>query len=97
MTDIILLSINTYKCLAVTYKPRRGYIYPLPLIVVGDVERRPLLLSRPSLSTMRETTISVSSEEKAALDELKLELYGTNEIPYGVVIAELTERVTDDK
>jgi hypothetical protein len=44
---------------------------------------------------MRQTTISLSRDEKAALDELKLDWYGTNEIPYGVVIAELTKRVTD--
>lgn len=44
---------------------------------------------------MRETTISVSREEKSALDEAKLELYDTEEIPYGVVIYELSRRITD--
>ena len=47
--------------------------------------------------TMRETTISVSNEEKAALNEAKLEMYGTKEIPYGVVIAELIDRATTDE
>jgi len=44
---------------------------------------------------MRETTISVSRAEKAALDEAKLELYQTEEVPYGAVIYELAGRYTD--
>jgi hypothetical protein len=43
----------------------------------------------------RVTTISVSREEKAALDEAKYELFGTDEVPYGTVISELTARVVD--
>lgn len=46
---------------------------------------------------MRETTISVSRAEKAALDEAKLELYNTDEVPYGAVICELAGRFTDGK
>lgn len=44
---------------------------------------------------MRETTISVSYAEKEALDEAKLELYHTDEVPYGAVIYELAKRFTD--
>ena len=44
---------------------------------------------------MRETTISVSQEEKDALDEVKHELFGTEEVPYGAVISELTTRVSE--
>lgn len=43
----------------------------------------------------RETTISVSHEEKARLDDAKQELFGTDEVPYGATITELTDRVTD--
>jgi hypothetical protein len=46
---------------------------------------------------MRDTTISVSHAEKDALDEAKLELYNTKEIPYGAVIYELAGRLTDDR
>lgn len=41
---------------------------------------------------MRGTTISVSEAEKDALDEAKLELYNTDEVPYGAVIYELAGR-----
>lgn len=44
---------------------------------------------------MRETTISVSREEKRALDEARFELYQTEEVPYGAVIYELAGRYTD--
>lgn len=44
---------------------------------------------------IRETTISVSYAEKAALDEAKHELYNTDEVPYGAVIFELAGRVTE--
>lgn len=42
-------------------------------------------------SPMRETTISVSSDEKDQLDNAKIELFGTDEVPYGAVITELTD------
>lgn len=44
---------------------------------------------------VRETTISVSHDEKAALDGAKRELFGTKEVPYGTVISELAARVAD--
>jgi hypothetical protein len=40
---------------------------------------------------MHGTTISVSHEEKDRLDAAKLELFGTDEVPYGAVITELTD------
>jgi len=40
---------------------------------------------------MRETTISVSHAEKDRLDAAKVELFGTEEVPYGAVITELTD------
>lgn len=43
---------------------------------------------------MRETTISVSYEEKRALDKAKVELYHTEEVPYGAVIYELAGQLT---
>lgn len=46
---------------------------------------------------MRESTISVSHAEKTALDEAKLELYNTEEVPYGAVIYELAKKFTDDE
>lgn len=46
---------------------------------------------------MRETTISVSRAEKDALNEARLTMYNTDEIPYGAVIDELAGRVIDDK
>jgi len=42
---------------------------------------------------MRETTISVSHDEKDRLDDAKAELFGTDEVPYGAVITELVEQV----
>lgn len=45
--------------------------------------------------TMRETTISISYEEKQRLDEAARELCGTTEVPYGEVVTILANRVTD--
>jgi len=45
--------------------------------------------------TMRETTISISYEEKQRLDEAARELCGTTEVPYGEVVTLLANRVTD--
>lgn len=42
---------------------------------------------------MRGTTISVSHDEKRQLDEAKLTLFGTDEVPYGTVITALTNRL----
>lgn len=58
----------------------------------GDGTKSPLFVI-----LMRGTTISVSRAEKNALDEAKLELYDTKEVPYGAVIYELAGRVTDDR
>jgi hypothetical protein len=44
---------------------------------------------------MRETTISISYEEKQRLDEAARELCGTTEVPYGEVVTILANRVTD--
>ena len=44
---------------------------------------------------MRETTISVSRSEKDALNEARLAMYNTDEVPYGAVIDELAGRITD--
>ncbi|SFC63320.1 hypothetical protein SAMN05444422_112110 [Halobiforma haloterrestris] len=44
---------------------------------------------------LRETTISVSHEEKELLEEAAIELFGTQEVPYGAVVSELVEQVTD--
>lgn len=44
----------------------------------------------------RETTISVSYEEKNTLNEAKRELFGTEEVPYGAVITELAARVVEE-
>jgi hypothetical protein len=46
---------------------------------------------------MRDTTISVSEVEKDALDEVRLVLYDTEEIPYGAVIYEIAGRVIEEK
>lgn len=43
----------------------------------------------------RTTTISVSYEEKQRLDDAAEELCGTTEVPYGEVIVQLVDRVTD--
>jgi hypothetical protein len=42
---------------------------------------------------MRETTVSVSHDEKDRLDDAKAELFGTDEVPYGAVITELVDRI----
>lgn len=42
---------------------------------------------------MRETTISVSRAEKDALDDARLAMYNTDEVPYGAVIGELAGRI----
>lgn len=44
---------------------------------------------------MRGTTIRVSHDEKRRLDEAAEELCGTTEVPYGEVIAQLVDKVTD--
>lgn len=41
----------------------------------------------------RENTIKVSDEEKKMLDEARLILFETDEVPYGVVISTLCEDV----
>lgn len=42
----------------------------------------------------RNTTISVSHEEKACLDDAAEALFGTDEVPYGAVVSELVTRVS---
>lgn len=37
----------------------------------------------------RQNTIKVSDEEKEHLNEVRKQLFGTDEVPYGVVIARL--------
>jgi len=44
---------------------------------------------------LRETTITVSYDEKDRLDDARRELFGTDEVPYGAVISELVDRVAD--
>lgn len=44
---------------------------------------------------MRDTTIAVSSDEKNRLDTARRAMFDTNEVPYGVVIEQLTEPYTD--
>ena len=44
---------------------------------------------------MRETTISISYEEKRRLDEAARELCGTTEVPYGEVVTLLADRVAN--
>ena len=46
---------------------------------------------------MRKTTISVSRAEKDALDDARLAMYNTDEVPYGAVIDELAGRIIDGK
>ena len=43
----------------------------------------------------RQTTISVSYDEKQRLDEAAEELCGTTEVPYGAVVAQLVEESID--
>lgn len=47
----------------------------------------------PRSLIMRETTVSVSHDEKDRLDDAKAELFGTDEVPYGAVITELVARI----
>jgi tRNA(Arg) A34 adenosine deaminase TadA len=42
---------------------------------------------------LRETTITVSYDEKDRLDEARREMFGTEEVPYGVVITRLAGKV----
>jgi hypothetical protein len=44
----------------------------------------------------RETTISVSHQEKDRLKEAASELFGTDEVPYGAVVSELLDRATNE-
>lgn len=46
---------------------------------------------------MRETTISVSYEEKNRLENFKTELFNSKEVSYGAVLVELMDRVEDTK
>jgi hypothetical protein len=69
-----------------------GFITPLPFIVVGKDGPR-WSKTPPLLTIMRETTISVSHDEKDRLDDAKAELFGTDEVPYGAVITELVDRI----
>lgn len=39
----------------------------------------------------RNTTIAVSDEELESLKEVRMEIFGTDEVPYGVVIQRLIE------
>jgi|GEM_PF-6407990 len=41
----------------------------------------------------RDTSISISHDEKDRLDEAALDLFGTDEVPYGAVVSELVDRV----
>lgn len=43
---------------------------------------------------MRETTISVSEEEKKELDAASEALFGTDEVPYGATISRLCRQYT---
>jgi tRNA(Arg) A34 adenosine deaminase TadA len=43
---------------------------------------------------LRETTITVSYDEKDRLDEARREMFGTDEVPYGAVITRLVDEVT---
>jgi len=45
---------------------------------------------------MRNTTIAVSDDEKDRLDTTRREMFETDEVPYGVVIEQLTETYIDD-
>jgi len=45
---------------------------------------------------MRDTTIAVSDDEKNRLDTARRAMFDTMEVPYGVVIEQLTEPYTDD-
>lgn len=44
---------------------------------------------------MRETTISISYDEKRRLDKAADKLYGTTEVPYGEIITRLVAEATD--
>lgn len=39
----------------------------------------------------RDNTVALSDEEKAVLSEKRIEIFGTDEVPYGVVISKLCE------
>lgn len=39
----------------------------------------------------RSNTVRLSDSEKLELDELRKKLFGTDEVPYGVVISKLCE------
>jgi hypothetical protein len=41
----------------------------------------------------RDNTIALSDEEKEILSEARLDIFGTDEVPYGVVISTLCEDV----
>lgn len=44
----------------------------------------------------RNSTIAVSNEEKEKLDNIRDNIFGTDEVPYGVVINHLIESYSDD-
>lgn len=44
---------------------------------------------------MRETIISVSRAEKDAIEDARLAMYNTDEVPYGAVIGELADQITN--
>lgn len=44
----------------------------------------------------RDRSIAVSQEELDALKDARMRLFGTDEVPYGVVLQELTSMVNDE-
>lgn len=45
---------------------------------------------------VRDKTIALNEREKEQLDEVRNELFGTSEVPYGVVISRLVASITDN-
>ena len=41
----------------------------------------------------RDNTIALSDKEKEILSEARIEIFGTDEVPYGVVVSKLCEDV----
>jgi len=41
----------------------------------------------------RQNTVKVSNDEKTSLDKARESIFGTDEVPYGVVISKLCENV----
>jgi len=44
----------------------------------------------------RNESVALSEEEKQQLKDARLEIFSTNEVPYGVVIDELTSMVVEE-